>query len=91
MLAVGDTIPDATVWLGPQEPISLREVVEHYNKGGVVDLGGETIGTLDEKIKPLNLTEQEIVDLVAFLETLTSTLDPAITTGPTVPAKTPFP
>jgi hypothetical protein len=29
MLAIGDPLPDATVWLGPQEPISLREVVEH--------------------------------------------------------------
>jgi peroxiredoxin len=28
MLTVGDQIPDATVWLGPQEPISLRDVVE---------------------------------------------------------------
>ncbi|MGE0401298.1 MAG: cytochrome-c peroxidase [Kofleriaceae bacterium] len=70
---------------------TLREVVEHYNKGGVVDLGGESIGVLDEKIKPLNLTEQEIDDLVAFLETLTSTLDPAITSQPSLPAKTAFP
>jgi peroxiredoxin len=29
MLAVGDTIPDATVWLGPQEPVSLHDVVDH--------------------------------------------------------------
>ena len=29
MLAVGDTIPlDATVWLGPNERVSLGEVVE---------------------------------------------------------------
>jgi cytochrome c peroxidase len=70
---------------------TLREVVEHYNTGGIVDLGGETIGAIDEKIKPLNLTEQEIDDLVAFLETLTSTLDPAITAQPTIPAKTVFP
>jgi peroxiredoxin len=27
MLAVGDQIPDATAWLAPQEPVSLREVV----------------------------------------------------------------
>jgi peroxiredoxin len=27
MLAVGDQIPDATVWLAPQEPVSLREFV----------------------------------------------------------------
>jgi peroxiredoxin len=29
VLAVGDRIPDATVWLAPQEPVSLREIVEH--------------------------------------------------------------
>jgi len=29
MLAPGAPLPAATVWLGPQEPISLREVVEH--------------------------------------------------------------
>jgi hypothetical protein len=28
VLQTGDQIPDATVWLGPQEPVSLREVVE---------------------------------------------------------------
>ncbi len=70
---------------------TLREVVEHYNKGGMTTLGGETIGTLDPKIKALNLTEQEISDLVSFLESLTSTLDPALTSTPTVPAASPFP
>jgi hypothetical protein len=29
MLAVGEQIPDATVWLGPQERISMRDVIEH--------------------------------------------------------------
>jgi hypothetical protein len=29
MLQPGDTIPlDATVWLGPNQPVTLREVVE---------------------------------------------------------------
>lgn len=28
MLAVGDRIPDAKLWLAPREPISLRELVE---------------------------------------------------------------
>jgi peroxiredoxin len=28
VLAVGDQIPDAQVWLAPREPISLRELVE---------------------------------------------------------------
>jgi peroxiredoxin len=26
MLAVGDTVPDATVWLGPRETMTLREI-----------------------------------------------------------------
>ena len=29
MLGDGDRIPDATVWLGPREPISLFDTVEH--------------------------------------------------------------
>jgi hypothetical protein len=30
MLQPGDTIPlDATVWLEPNQPVTLREVVEH--------------------------------------------------------------
>lgn len=28
MLGVGDRIPDVTVWLGPQERISLPDIVE---------------------------------------------------------------
>jgi len=27
VLKVGDQIPDVRVWLGPREPVSLREVV----------------------------------------------------------------
>ena len=69
---------------------TLREVVEHYNRGGTTDAGGEQIGTLDPKIKQLNLSEQEINDLVAFLETLTSTLDPTITSEPTIPPASSF-
>ncbi len=26
MLAVGDSIPDARVWIGPREPVSLRDL-----------------------------------------------------------------
>jgi len=69
---------------------TLREVIDHYNKGGIIEAGGETLGTIDEKIKVLNLSELEIQDLVAFLETLSSTLDPSITTPPVVPAATAF-
>ena len=28
MLSVGDPVPTASVWLGPQERVSLRDVVE---------------------------------------------------------------
>lgn len=47
---------------------TLREVVEFYNDGG-----GETgfVGTKDELLLELNLSESEIDDIVAFLESLT--------------------
>jgi cytochrome c peroxidase len=43
---------------------TLEEVVEHYNKGGIKN------PHLDERMKPLNLTNQEKKDLVAFLKAL---------------------
>jgi len=46
---------------------TLWDVVDHYNKGG------ETNPYLDGGIEPLNLSEAEIDDLVAFLFTLTDT------------------
>jgi cytochrome c peroxidase len=69
---------------------SLREVIEHYNTGGIHSRGGETIGIIDSKIKALNLTSQEIDDLVAFLESLTGQVDPAVTEPPVVPAASAF-
>lgn len=47
----------------------LFEVVEHYNKGGEDD----PFGTRSARIKPLGLTEAEIEDLVAFLDSLSGT------------------
>lgn len=44
---------------------TLQQVVEFYNKGGIAN------ENLDPLIKPLNLTELEIADLTAFLESLT--------------------
>jgi cytochrome c peroxidase len=44
---------------------TLWDVVDHYNKGG------ETNAYLDGGIEPLDLSESEINDLVAFLFTLT--------------------
>jgi cytochrome c peroxidase len=69
---------------------TLREVMVHYNKGGLHELGGESIGTIDSKIKVLNLSEQEIDDVVAFLESLTGELDPAVAAEPTVPGASAF-
>ncbi len=69
---------------------TLRQVVEHYDRGGVPAVAGELIGTLDPKIEELGLTEQEIDDLVAFLETLDGTIDAAVIAPPDVPAPSPF-
>ncbi len=43
---------------------TLRSVVVHYNRGGIANR------FLDEKMEPLNLTEEEIDALVAFMEAL---------------------
>ena len=51
---------------------TLREVVEHYNNGGVTNPDDPVNPYLSGGIRPLNLTEQEIDDLVAFMEALTS-------------------
>lgn len=45
---------------------TLTEVVEFYNQGGVANKN------LSPLIKPLSLDEQEIADIVAFLQSLTS-------------------
>jgi cytochrome c peroxidase len=44
---------------------TLRDVVRFYNRGGVPN------ENLDPRIRPLNLTDPEIEDLVEFLESLT--------------------
>jgi cytochrome c peroxidase len=46
---------------------TLWDVMDHYNKGG------ETNAYLDGGIEPLNLSENEIDDVVAFLFALTDT------------------
>ncbi len=51
---------------------TLRDVVEHYNNGGVTKKTDPVNDFLSGGIRPLDLTEEEIADLVAFLETLTS-------------------
>ena len=51
---------------------TLKEVVIHYNNGGVTPAGGKVNAFLSGGIRPLNLTEAQIDDLVAFLQALTS-------------------
>jgi cytochrome c peroxidase len=51
---------------------TLREVVVHYNNGGVTKKGGRVNDFLSGGIRPLDLSEKEIGDLVAFMESLTS-------------------
>ena len=56
---------------------TLEQVVEHY------DQGGADRPSRSDLVKPLGLTPQEKSELVAFLKTLTSHLDP--TTVPVLP------
>lgn len=51
---------------------TLRDVVEHYNNGGITKKTDPVNDFLSGGIRPLDLTDEEISDLVAFLETLTS-------------------
>lgn len=46
---------------------TLEEVINHYNSGGKINKQKSKL------IKPLNLTESEKIDLIAFLKTLTDT------------------
>jgi cytochrome c peroxidase len=45
---------------------TLLDVVRFYNKGG------EQNSNLDKKLRPLNLTEEELSELVEFMRALTS-------------------
>jgi len=56
---------------------TLEAVIEHYNDGGV------NRASRSELIKPLALSATEKADLVAFMKTLTSDMDP--TTVPVLP------
>lgn len=51
---------------------TLKEVVVHYNNGGVTPAGAKVNDFLSGGIRPLNLTDAQIDDLVAFMQTLTS-------------------
>lgn len=51
---------------------TLRDVVVHYNLGGKSEESQKVNPYLSGGIRPLDLSEQEIDDLVAFMEALTS-------------------
>ena len=51
---------------------TLREVVVHYKNGGVTNEADPVNDFLSGGIRPLNLTDQDIDDLVVFMEALTS-------------------
>jgi cytochrome c peroxidase len=51
---------------------TLRDVVVHYNNGGVTVAGNPVNDFLSGGVRPLNLSDQQIDDLVAFMEALTS-------------------
>lgn len=51
---------------------TLKEVVVHYNNGGVTKKGDKVNDFLSGGIRPLELSDQQVSDLVAFLEALTS-------------------
>lgn len=51
---------------------TLKEVVIHYNNGGVTPASAKANVFLSGGIRPLNLTDAQSDDIVAFLEALTS-------------------
>lgn len=51
---------------------TLKEVVIHYNNGGVTPANAQVNAFLSGGIRPLNLSDAQIDDLVAFMDALTS-------------------
>jgi cytochrome c peroxidase len=51
---------------------TLKEVVVHYKNGGVTKENDPVNAFLSGGIRPLVLTDEEVADLVAFMEALTS-------------------
>ena len=57
-------IADTAPYMHDGSEKTLEDTVEFYNKGGVKN------PNLDKEMKPLNLTDQEKADLVAFMKAL---------------------
>ncbi|MFA5921385.1 MAG: cytochrome c peroxidase [Methylococcaceae bacterium] len=51
---------------------TLKDVMIHYNNGGVTKSGDRVNDFLSGGIRPLNLTDAQLEDLVAFMKALTS-------------------
>jgi cytochrome c peroxidase len=51
---------------------TLRDVIQHYDHGGVLDASRPVSVFVSSGIRPLHLTDAQIDDLIAFLESLTS-------------------
>ena len=51
---------------------TLKDVIIHYNNGGVTPASAKVNPYLSGGIRPLNLTDSQIDDLVAFMNALTS-------------------
>ena len=51
---------------------TLKDVVVFYNNGGIVEKTDPVNDFQSGGIRPLNLTDEQVEDLVAFLEALTS-------------------
>jgi cytochrome c peroxidase len=62
---------------------TLRDVLDFYNRGG--DTSGFS-GQKSNRMRPLGLTERDIDDLLAFLDTLTGEPIPSeVTDAPMLP------
>ncbi|MCC6487541.1 MAG: c-type cytochrome [Candidatus Hydrogenedentes bacterium] len=51
---------------------TLKDVIVHYNNGGVTNAADPVNDFLSGGIRPLNLTDTEVDELVAFMDALTS-------------------
>ena len=51
---------------------TLEDVMVHYMNGGVTEAGDPVNDFLSGGIRPLNIEVEQIEDLVAFMEALTS-------------------
>lgn len=69
---------------------TLKEVVEHYNNGGISDPKQKVNDFLSGGIRPLGLSEQQKADLVAFMEALSSS-QPAEKPAPVKAKRSPKP